>query len=448
MPDSPASEPAFVCDCEEQMRSACAGEPFYKELQGQRYCVLHFPSEEKSADFRKAFQRKIENRDFNFRGAWFPDEVSLARVDFSEPTDFTSATFNSPVHFRGAMFRSEASFHGATFNAHADFSYVSFRSRAEFGSATFIAIVNFSYSAFEAAAEFPLVTFGAEAYFRSVVFRSRADFTAASFRLEGDFSETSFRSKARFTQAIFGNYMNFSGNEYGGFLDLQYARVENPEHISFRTVALRSVWFINVDVRKFNFINVDWIGDVSQDASVLRERRVSAPHALLATTYRNLAINAEESNRPEEASRFRYMALESRRKATWHGFAFWKLGWWYWITSGYGERPGRALMLLVYTCFIFGLFYTQVGFARWKPSPANSDDAAKVEFDRVGAHLRLGQALTYSLSVMSFQKPDDPRPATSSGQMLIVLQTILSTLLVGRTAAAIALAARRERLDS
>lgn len=47
------------------MRSACYGERFYQtnklppqsgEVKVKRYCVLHFPGKEKSADFRIALQ--------------------------------------------------------------------------------------------------------------------------------------------------------------------------------------------------------------------------------------------------------------------------------------------------------------------------------------------------------------------------------------------------------
>lgn len=31
-----SSEPAFVCDCKEQVRPACSGLPFYKEKEGKR----------------------------------------------------------------------------------------------------------------------------------------------------------------------------------------------------------------------------------------------------------------------------------------------------------------------------------------------------------------------------------------------------------------------------
>src|SRR5262249_17464435 len=43
----------FVCDCEEWMRTACAGEGYYKEREGKRYCVLHYPSKEKAEDFQQ-----------------------------------------------------------------------------------------------------------------------------------------------------------------------------------------------------------------------------------------------------------------------------------------------------------------------------------------------------------------------------------------------------------
>ncbi len=50
----------FTCDCEAGMRSACDGEPFYKEHEGKQYCVLHFPGGEKSASFEEALRRKLD----------------------------------------------------------------------------------------------------------------------------------------------------------------------------------------------------------------------------------------------------------------------------------------------------------------------------------------------------------------------------------------------------
>src|SRR5438876_8012402 len=108
MPESPTSEPesSFVCDCEEWMRSACAGEPFYKDHEGKRYCVLHLPGKEKSADFQKALRRKLDTEDFDFRGVWFPNELPFSNFAFSEDVDF-----------RGAIFSANANFVAATFSA-------------------------------------------------------------------------------------------------------------------------------------------------------------------------------------------------------------------------------------------------------------------------------------------------------------------------------------------
>src|SRR5438874_3462026 len=117
MPDSSTSEAEsdFVCECEEWMRSACAGEAFYEEREGKRYCVLHFPGLEKSADFSVALRRKLENNDFKFWGVWFPDPVSFGGVHFSAAAAFHSATFSAIADFGGAQFPAPAIFTNAVF---------------------------------------------------------------------------------------------------------------------------------------------------------------------------------------------------------------------------------------------------------------------------------------------------------------------------------------------
>jgi len=52
----------FVCDCADFMRRACAHEGFYKEKEGKRYCVLHYPDNEKVGVplvGRRAFEKKV-----------------------------------------------------------------------------------------------------------------------------------------------------------------------------------------------------------------------------------------------------------------------------------------------------------------------------------------------------------------------------------------------------
>src|SRR2546423_8162929 len=103
MADS-TSESNFVCDCEEWMHSACSEEPFYKEHEGKRYCVLHFPDEEKSTDFDKALQRKLADKDFDFLGVWFPEDLVFWDFGFATKANFRYAYFHSKVSFDSARF--------------------------------------------------------------------------------------------------------------------------------------------------------------------------------------------------------------------------------------------------------------------------------------------------------------------------------------------------------
>src|SRR6266446_5147599 len=99
MPDSPTSErkPDFVCAVEPWFQTACIGEAFYREFQGKRYCVLHFPGKDKSLDFEKALQRRLTAKNLNFRGVYFPDVLILSNSHFEGDVDFSRAIFESRV---------------------------------------------------------------------------------------------------------------------------------------------------------------------------------------------------------------------------------------------------------------------------------------------------------------------------------------------------------------
>lgn len=110
----PSSEPGFVCDCKEWTRSACEGLPFYKEHESRLYCVLHYPGKEKSSDFKAALDSKLNKKDFDFRGVWFPDEVDFDGFEFSAAVDFSSATFGADTCFSSATFSAYAEFRSTT----------------------------------------------------------------------------------------------------------------------------------------------------------------------------------------------------------------------------------------------------------------------------------------------------------------------------------------------
>jgi hypothetical protein len=508
MPESPTSEPetTFVCDCDESVRSVCAGELFYQEHEGKEYCVLHFPGHDKTADFNKAFQRKLDNRDFNFQGVWFPNGISFRNFQFTLEANFSSATFRgesdfsfatfaaeanfSETKFRGtakfgltrfsaavkfesatftmvsffnatfsaetnfsavtfadvtnftlANFSGEALFSGATFIARAMFVRATFSRGADFSSVTFGAWACFSYAEFNGTGNFSLTTFSAEADFGVANFGTDVNFAYATFTGMANFKDTALSAGATFTRAIFSNYVEFRPvfNDASS-LDFEFARIEAADRVSFHTLTLRPNWFVNVDARKFDFTNVEWDWrTIDKEIKSLQKREVPSPHRLLAIACRHLAVNAEENHRYEEASKFRYMAMDVRRREKWRGFVPWRLGWWYWLASGYGERVGQAFFVLLGILLLSALLYNQVGFARWEPKVASESDAIVEKRDDVGAPLKFSRALTYSAGVMTFQKPE-PRPATTAAQTVVLLETVLGPV----QAALLALAIRRK----
>ncbi|HMH43108.1 MAG TPA: pentapeptide repeat-containing protein [Pyrinomonadaceae bacterium] len=503
MSDSTASEPEsdFVCSCQEWMRSACSGEPFYREYQGRRYCVLHLPETQKSVDFSKAIETKLAAKDFNFRGVWFPAELRLDNYEFLDNVDFSGTFFNSRVfitdtrftidaNFSGATFAKEAYFTRSVFNAKASFQRTTFRDHAYFSAATFRAVLFFKDATFEASldfawatclgpvnfstitlklwatfqnatfrdkaaftntsfneADFRWTTFQSLGTFNNLRFKREADFTGSQFLGELDFNNVMFEATASFKSALFGDRVRFAGEERrpvfmkASALDLQFARTEKPDRVFFHTLCLHPHWFIHVDPRGFEFINVDWnnSGKAKLELELLKKKNVASPHRLLAIASRRLAANAEDNDRYREASHFRRMALDSERLATWCGFDFRKLNWWYWIASGYGERPFQALMVLMGILVLFGMLYTRIGFARWEPKLASEVDSIVAKPDEVGAPLNIKRALTYSGGVMTLQKPE-PKPATVTAQALVLAETILGPV----QAALLALALRRK----
>jgi hypothetical protein len=492
MPDSPTTEPesTFVCDCDKWMRSACAEEPFYKEHEGKRYCVLHFPGKEKSAKFKQAVQKKLDHKDFNFRGVWFPDEVLFSEFKFSADVDFISATFSATADFSGADFSAGAYFSSATFRAEADFAFATFSVAAYFTSAIFSGDADFGSAAFSVDADFGSATFSRDADFTATIFNSKADFGSATFSVDADFTATIFNSKADFRSATFADRVSFAGaDKHRAFsLEIQFARMEKPDHVLFHTLSLRPHWFVNLDARKIDFTNVEWGWDrrsIKEEIKSLEDNNVSSPHRLLAIACWHLAVNAEENHRYEEASKFRYMAMDARRLQLREGMRgnFFKADWrvlkktlarlhwslrrdWgvrgrtltrskrfirvygktlnllyrlYWMVSGYGERIIRASAVLVGIWFISALLYTFVDFGPSEPKLASEADVASAKRDEIGAPLKFRRALTYSAGVMTLQKPE-PRPATAAAQTVVLFETILGPV----QAALLALAIRRK----
>lgn len=421
-------------------------------------------------DAQAYFADAVFNAEVDFRIATFDSLADFGHVifmranfdktSFNDQSVFSYAIFNEEVSFFRTSFMKESEFRNTKFNAYVTFSFAAFEA-AEFRDAIFSETeeANFSHAVFSTNASFSYTQFGAEAMFRSAIFKSQVYF-----------SQVTFKAKADFSYALFEDYAIFAGDkkthEFDGkaCLDFQHSRIEKPDHFSFVSLTLRPHWFLHVDTRKLDFTDVYWEGSISSEIEELKKKKVSSPDLLLAVICRQLAINAEDNHRYETASRFRYWAMELQRNVRWRDFEFWEglkkiistrlkrfsqhqlitpfrrdwLYWLYWAAIGYGERVLRGILVLIGIWLLFAWLYTQVGFIRTELNPIMGSNVA-LEKDNIGEPLRFTRALSYSLGVMSLQRPD-PRPLTNTAHTLMTLQTILGPL----QAALLALAIRRK----
>lgn len=498
------------------MRSACRGEPFYNEHEGKSYCVLHYPGPEKKKDFEQAVARKYHSKNYDFRGVYFPGNVSFTygkKAEFFDDADFSDATFDGQVYFWDGKFHKKAKFDRTRFNSYVTFKGATIAGDAEFNHASFKDTVYFENARFLSESSFQKTEFCAYAYFTDAVFSGNAHFLWTAFKTNSYFSGARFEGNATFTGSQFGGDTSFGGvgfrsNAYingidfsgearftnatfssitkfdnsafsasvnfskAGFqknsftqfintkfhdhvrfvqctfddqaaLNFTFADFEMPERVLFNSVNLHPYWFLNTDARKFSFVKVTWsnidsLRSVRNEIKELVSRDAERPHQLLAITCRNLAVNAEENHRYEEASKFRYMAMDAQRHAKWRGFAFWRLSWWYWLASGYGERIPRAFVVFLIIWLGFALLYRLPAL---RCRDGNSDRCiswASTNEKESFFDISLNSAV-YAFEVMTLQKPE-PRPKSSVARIVVAICSILGPL----QAALLALAVRRK----
>jgi hypothetical protein len=131
------------------------------------------------------------------------------------------------------------------------------------------------------------------------------------------------------------------------------------------------------------------------------------------------------------------MAMDARRLEEWRGFAFWRLSWWYWLASGYGERAWQAALVLLGLWLLFaGIFILGQRKGQWWRPPQSNGPASSNEVPRLHD---FREAAIYSLGVMTLQKPE-PQPGNKPAKTFALLETILGPV----QAALLALAIRRK----
>jgi uncharacterized protein YjbI with pentapeptide repeats len=183
------------------------------ELEGNWYCVLHFPDDEKhtNTEFNQIIKDRLQRQDNNFRYVYFSDKVNLANYEFTQDADFREAIFIEDVNFTQTRFTQDADFRRVVFTKTAGFSEAVFTKAAGFSEAVFTQSANFNKTSFNQNANFDKSSFYQSADFRKATFAHHAYFSQAAFTQNADFSHSMFGQNADFSHAIFTQDAGFSG---------------------------------------------------------------------------------------------------------------------------------------------------------------------------------------------------------------------------------------------
>lgn len=381
----------------------CQNLPIEYEHAGKKYCLLHYPSLDKIEAFEKEFEKRLTAEDYDFKGVYFPSLISLFSKKFEKSINFHSATFTKGIRVSSTTFSDHVDFIGAIFIG--------------------------------------------DTYFYEVTFSQYVSFHAATFEEHSDisFSKIRFEKEVDLDYAIFRGYVTFDGereNQMFGknsLINLQNARLENPERISFHSVRLQPNWFVNTDCRKFVFTACRWKRangeniDTKSELENLLSPDYPHPHKLLTKTCWQLADNHEEMKSFPKASIFRQMANESKRREDYKGWKIWSLHWWYWLSSYYGERPLQALLILL---GIIGAFVFYYHWSFFSICPKDVADSTKC----VVRHMDWLESLHQSLITAALQNVEYRKTLLPLQDLAILLEKVLAPL----QAALLALAIRRK----
>ena len=450
--------PKIVCDGiyfktpdEENISSPCKKLPIYGKMNGKNYCVLHLPIENKLEVFGNAVMKKFQDGDYNYRGIWIPDNFFFNRQVFKSKADFTYSYFNGDANFEQCVFKEEAHFEKVIFDSKVIFDNSTFGKFTTFFDSTFKSSASFVHSKFgvnnlKSRAVFFQSNFDGNASFYGTDFDCEVEFASAIFNEVANFEFSSFTSNADFESAFFKSSVKFSG-EYiealcyngsdeinkvfgdGSSLNLQFSNFEKPERVSFHTVMLKPHWFVNVDARKFEFIDIEWknlnknsetVSNEIEDLTSRKHQSLVSPYKLFSIACKRLATNAEENNNYDDSSVFRYLAMESQRLDKTKNQSYEILNWFYWLLSGYGEDWKRAF------CWLIGiLIFSAVLYAT--PLCIFKEDMSS------------WNTFGYSLNVFALQRPE-PRPANWFATLIVGFEAVFAPL----QAALLILAIRRK----
>ena len=434
------------------------------------------------ADFTGA--HFFHNADFS--GKTFEGSTYFSGVTFEKRANFKEATFHGNVSFGGATFKEDANFENtsflqrkpgmpshqelmdsamgtvnfnkARFEALADFTNSKFKVTSSFIHTSFLGDAVFIATKFCECAnvKFSFTTFSKDCDFIEARSRSRIDFYRCVFTEEAVFRNAVLQGPTEFHGSVFGHRATF-GDDPGRQSEEKRLRVRfvnmDMVNVAFRGADLREASFwhcANLDRAELSSCRWNNAFDrqrVLYDELALRRCKpkwgswgdnTNVTDTLsyedwerAESTYRDLRRNFEDRRDYAGASEFYVGEMEMRRltkpRLERNILSLEAL---YFSLSTYGESWRKPLVWLLILLLLSSSVYALSGLelAVSKPPLRISWPPGTASFTNdVGV---FGLAFIHSLSVLTFLRVSVAEPAHWIGQIMAILQLLLSPILV------------------
>jgi len=377
-----------------------------------------------------------------FLGVVFEKPVHFGGTKFHDTADFRDVEFRDEATFGGCDFVGAANFLGVTFKAGATFSGTTFHKEALFRSATFRGESWFGSSKFVGRASFYSTVFQGSAYFADAVFQSAVSFLSSRFEAEAVFYNATFKDRASFADMVFKGRVYLLGANFENRLlisraddastffenevDFRQVKLLKPEMVTLYKVGLHKTRFLLTDLRKVEFLDVDWYKEKGKGRNKIYDEVSPDPetksfdYPLIGQVYKRLRANYEENLNYAEAGDFHIGEMEMRRKGEKNIFNK-GIIWLYKLISNYGESYWLPLGWIALLLLIFPFLYMLVGIT----SSTNVDINQNFETLR-----DYGSSLTFSLSVFSLVREKPYHTINNLGHILTVLESIFSPVMI------------------
>ncbi len=348
--------------------------------------------------FRKRvnFENTIFSKTVNFRGSVFLDKLYLKGAIFQKESYLSEAIFQNEIDLSEAIFQNEidlseatfkdficreasfasALFEGAIFNGSnaifaksafedAKFQGVRFESEADFSDCVFRGSTDFSYTRFSSGPIFMEAKFLGDAFFSYAQFMEDADFSVLSFDRLIDYSNAEFYNLANFKDSKFNSYALFRNAKFEGNALFDNARFSNDAFFDNATfaqdVSLDQTYYQKLYARwrclenglKYNdeaclslienYKNLGWFEDANNCYYKYRIEYARQAYDL------SLPPISELTNHPRNYIIKWYSLLLNSI----YNF----IDYLFMVINGYGVKPSRPLILMLFIIPAFGFFY-------------------------------------------------------------------------------------------